>query len=230
MKPHVLFIDNFDSFTFNLVEAFERLACDVRVLRNTVSAEAAFALAVEKQSLIVLSPGPGAPKDAGCCLELIALAKGRVPLLGVCLGHQAIVEQAGGTVTRAPEPVHGKSTRLDHDGAGPLHGLESPLTAGRYHSLCTRNVPPRFQVHAETEGMAMAITDQSAMQTGLQFHPESILTLHGDAILRNVLEQAAAALAARIADDAPPESSPTEGGALLDPVQRSAQKLAGGPR
>ena len=195
MKPHVLFIDNFDSFTFNLVEAFERLGCEMSVLRNTVRAEAAQAVALERKSLIVLSPGPGAPRQAGCCLELIALAKGRVPLLGVCLGHQAIVEEAGGEVSRAPEPVHGKSSRLDHDGGGPLRGIESPVSVGRYHSLCTRNVPSRFRVHAAIGGMAMAITDESAMQTGLQFHPESILTLHGDAILRNVLELSAAALA-----------------------------------
>ena len=188
MSPHVLFIDNFDSFTFNLVESFERLGCDVDVRRNTVSASAALAIAIEKGSLIVLSPGPGAPKDAGCCVELIGLAKGRVPLLGICLGHQAIVEQAGGIVTRAPEPVHGKSTRLDHDGGGPMRGLETPLTVGRYHSLCTRDLPDRFQVHAHIDGMAMAISDPVALQTGLQFHPEAVLTLHGDAILRNVLE------------------------------------------
>ena len=192
MKPHVLFIDNFDSFTFNLVEAFERLGCDVRVLRNTVSARAALDLARERGSLIVLSPGPGTPRDAGCCLELIGLAKGLVPLLGVCLGHQAIVEEAGGRVERAPEPVHGKSSRVAHDGEGPMRGLESPLTVARYHSLCTRNLPNRFRVHAEIDGMAMAISDADALQTGLQFHPESILTLHGDAILRNVLEDARA--------------------------------------
>jgi anthranilate synthase component II len=191
MSPHVLFIDNFDSFTFNLVESFERLGCDINVLRNTVSAAAALAVAIEKGSLIVLSPGPGAPKDAGCCLELIGLARGRVPLLGICLGHQAIVEQAGGVVTRAPEPVHGKSSRLHHDGEGPMRGLETPLTVGRYHSLCTRNLPARFRIHAAIDGMAMAISDPEALQTGLQFHPESLLTLHGDAILRNVLEASA---------------------------------------
>ena len=191
----VLFIDNFDSFTFNLVESFERLGCDIKVLRNTADPTAAFALACERRALIVLSPGPGTPRDAGCCLELIALAKDRVPLLGICLGHQAIVEEAGGDVVRAPEPVHGKASLLAHDGEGPLRGLESPLTIGRYHSLCTRGLPPRFRVHAEIDGMAMAISDPEARQTGLQFHPESILTLRGDAILRNVLEQNVAEIA-----------------------------------
>ena len=190
MSRNVLFIDNFDSFTFNLVEAFERLGCAVTVLRNTSDARAALDRAERSQALIVLSPGPGKPRDAGCCLELIALAKGEVPLLGICLGHQAIVEEAGGLVARAPEPVHGKSSLLDHDGEGPMRGLDTPLTVGRYHSLCTRDLPPRFRIHAEIDGMAMAISDSAAKQTGLQFHPESILTLKGDAMLRNVLEDA----------------------------------------
>ena len=190
MSRPILFIDNFDSFTFNLVEAFERLGCAVSVLRNSIEAADALARAEESGALIVLSPGPGKPRDAGCCLELIALAKGKVPLLGICLGHQAIVEEAGGLVTRAPEPVHGKTSLLDHDGQGPLRGLETPLGIGRYHSLCTRDLPARFRIHAEIDGMAMAISDPEAKQTGLQFHPESILTLKGDAILRNVLESA----------------------------------------
>jgi anthranilate synthase/aminodeoxychorismate synthase-like glutamine amidotransferase len=190
MTRQVLFIDNFDSFTFNLVEAFERLGCAVAVLRNTIPAEEALERARRSSALIVLSPGPGKPRDAGCCLELIARAKGEVPLLGICLGHQAIVEEAGGNVARAPEPVHGKSSLLDHDGEGPMRGLETPLSIGRYHSLCARDLPPRFRIHAAIDGMAMAISDAEAKQTGLQFHPESILTLRGDAILRNVLEDA----------------------------------------
>ena len=203
-KPKVLFIDNFDSFTFNLVESFERLGCDIKVLRNTVDAGTAFALAEKDGALIVLSPGPGTPRDAGCCLELIGLARGEVPLLGICLGHQAIVEEAGGAVVRAPEPVHGKASRLAHDCEGPMRGLEDPLSVGRYHSLCTRRLPERFRVHAEIDGMAMAISDADALQTGLQFHPESILTLHGDRILRNVLDDARQAIARRKQDGALP--------------------------
>ena len=187
MKRHVLVIDNFDSFTFNLVEAFQRLGREVQVLRNDVKAGEALAIAQREDSLIVLSPGPGTPRDAGCCLDLIELALGRVPVLGVCLGHQAIVLQAGGTVTRASEPVHGKASRLDHDGTGPFRGIEGRLQVGRYHSLCTRDLPDRFHVHAEADGMAMAISDYEALQTGLQFHPESILTRGGDAMLANIL-------------------------------------------
>jgi anthranilate synthase/aminodeoxychorismate synthase-like glutamine amidotransferase len=187
---NVLFIDNLDSFTFNLVESFERLGCQVRVLRNRVDADRALALAEESRALLVISPGPGRPEDAGCIVPLIGKAKGRVPLLGVCLGHQAMVLEAGGKVESAGRIVHGKSSVISHDGQGPLAGLQSPLMVGRYHSLCTRNPPARFQVHASLDGMAMCISDQAALQVGVQFHPESILTPQGDAILKNVLEAA----------------------------------------
>lgn len=184
----VLLVDNLDSFTFNLVETFERLGAKVDVVRNTIGVPEALSMARKASALIVVSPGPGRPQDAGCCIELIAAAKGQIPLLGICLGHQAIAEGAGGRVDSAPLPVHGKSSLLHHDGVGPFNGLASPLRIGRYHSLCVRNVPRRFQVHAELEGMAMAISDARALQTGLQFHPESILTSDGDRILANTLE------------------------------------------
>ncbi len=190
MTREILLIDNLDSFTFNLVEAFQRLGCTVRTFRNAVPAEEALAMAEASNALIVLSPGPGSPDDAGCCLELVALAQGRVPLLGVCLGHQAIVQQAGGRVERADAPVHGKTNLVEHDGSGPLAGLPQPLRIGRYHSLCTRDVPARFTVHAAIDGMAMAISDRAARQTGLQFHPESILTTAGDQMLANILADA----------------------------------------
>jgi anthranilate synthase/aminodeoxychorismate synthase-like glutamine amidotransferase len=187
MRRSVLLIDNLDSFTFNLVEAIERLGPSVRVLRNSVTADEALALADESNSLILLSPGPGRPEDAGCCLELIRLAKSKVPVLGICLGHQAIVLEAGGTVERAPEPVHGKVSLVAHDGKGPFAGIEGPVRIGRYHSLCTRDLPGRFTVHAEIDGMAMAFSDSRALQTGLQFHPESILSPMGSRILANCL-------------------------------------------
>lgn len=191
MTRPVLLIDNFDSFSFNLVETLERLGCAVTVLRNTVPASHAFEAARSDGALIVLSPGPGRPEDAGCTMDLIALASGSVPVLGICLGHQALVAAAGGTVSRADAPVHGKSSLLEHDGTGPFAGLFEPVHIARYHSLCTRNVPPAFHVHAAIDGMAMAISDRAALTTGLQFHPESILTRQGDRMLRNVLDAAA---------------------------------------
>jgi anthranilate synthase/aminodeoxychorismate synthase-like glutamine amidotransferase len=189
-KREILLIDNLDSFSFNLVESFQRLGCTGQTLRHSVAASEALAIAQERQAVIVLSPGPGKPEDAGCCMELISLAKGKVPLLGICLGHQAIVKEAGGTICRAPEPVHGKTSSIEHDGRGAFEGLPNPLRVGRYHSLCTRDLPNRFIVHAEIDGMAMGISDPDAMQTGIQFHPESILTTHGDRLLANVLDQA----------------------------------------
>jgi anthranilate synthase/aminodeoxychorismate synthase-like glutamine amidotransferase len=189
MGRNVLLLDNFDSFTFNLVEAFERLGASVRVVRNTIAAADAMAIAVERDSIILLSPGPGRPREAGCLLDLVALAKGRVPVIGVCLGHQAIVEEAGGRVTRAPEPVHGKSWRVEHRASGAFDGLPNPLMVGRYHSLTTTDLPARFTVDAVStgDGLIMALSDLGARQVGLQFHPESILTPRGDRIIANLL-------------------------------------------
>ena len=187
MSRNVLMVDNHDSFTFNIVEALERLGASVRTVRNEISAGAALQQAVDSNALILISPGPGTPEDAGCCLELISLARGKVPLFGVCLGQQAIVLEAGGKVVRAPDAVHGKASLLDHDGEGPFAGVPNPLRVGRYHSLCTPNPPERFRVHASIGGMAMAISDPKSMQVGVQFHPESVLTPAGQKILSNVL-------------------------------------------
>lgn len=183
----VLLIDNLDSFSFNLVEAFERLDCRVSVRRNTIATSDAIALATADDALIVLSPGPGRPEDAGSLMDIVDAAIGRCDVLGICLGQQAIVLHAGGQVDRAPVPVHGKAWPLDHDGRGPFTRLPGPLRVGRYHSLCTPNPPERFTVHARIGAMAMAISDRAARQTGLQFHPESILTRDGDAMLANIL-------------------------------------------
>ncbi len=192
MSRNVLMIDNHDSFTFNIVEALERLGAQVRTVRNEIDATSALQQAVDRNALILISPGPGTPEDAGCCLELIGLAKGKVPLFGVCLGQQAIVLEAGGEVVRAPAVVHGKSSLLPHDGEGVFAGVPNPLRVGRYHSLCTPRPPARFRVHASIDGMAMAISDPKAMQVGVQFHPESVLTPAGQKILANVLMMNAA--------------------------------------
>ena len=188
MTRNVLIIDNHDSFTFNIVEALERLGATVRTVRNEIAAADAFDQAQRSKAMILISPGPGRPEDAGCSMELTSLAKGKVPLFGVCLGQQAMVLEAGGTVVRAPAAVHGKASVLEHDGSGPFASLPNPIKIGRYHSLCTPNPPARFRVHAEIDGMAMAISDVEAKQVGVQFHPESVLTPIGQRMLANILE------------------------------------------
>jgi anthranilate synthase component 2 len=188
MSRNVLMIDNHDSFTFNIVEVLERLGANVCTVRNEIAAEDAVQRAHASNALILISPGPGRPEEAGCCIDLIRLAKAKVPLFGVCLGQQAMVLEAGGEVARAPEAVHGKASLMEHDASGPFAGLPNPLRIGRYHSLCTPNPPERFRVHASIDGMAMAISDLEAKQIGVQFHPESVLTPVGQKIIENVLK------------------------------------------
>jgi anthranilate synthase/aminodeoxychorismate synthase-like glutamine amidotransferase len=188
MSRNVLMVDNHDSFTFNIVEALERLGARVRTVRNEIAAGDAFEQARRDDAMILISPGPGRPEEAGCSMELISLAKGKVPLFGVCLGQQAMVLEAGGEVVRAGEVVHGKASLLDHDATGPFAGLPNPIKIGRYHSLCTPNPPSRFKVHATVGGMAMAISDFEAKQVGVQFHPESVLTPVGQKLVANVLQ------------------------------------------
>ncbi len=196
-RLHVLLIDNFDSFTFNLVDELRRRGAEVQVWRNDIDAALALrqALALPEPRLIVISPGPGAPKDAGCSVELIRLAKGRVPVFGVCLGHQAIIEACGGTVGAAREIVHGRASALTHDGQGVFAGLPSPMWVGRYHSLAASVVPPDLRVTAQCQDTVMAVTHTSAPIIGVQFHPESILTPRGGELLARVVEWARAAKA-----------------------------------
>jgi anthranilate/para-aminobenzoate synthase component II len=160
-------------------------------MRNSIAASEALQIALDNEALLVLSPGPGGPRQAGCCLELIEKGDRAGPAARRLPRAPGDRSQAGGRVIRAAKPVHGKTSLLRHDGRGPFAGLDgAPLRVGRYHSLCTRKVPERFTVHGEIDGMAMAISDRHARQTGLQFHPESILTSHGDRMLANILEQA----------------------------------------
>ena len=189
---NVLLIDNRDSFTFNLAEACRVAGAKVEVVRNSMPAEVALAYAKRHAALIMLSPGPGGPTEAGCCMELIALAAGRVPVIGICLGHQAIVAHHGGQVVRAHEPCHGQSSAVAHDGAGPFAGLPSPMRVGRYHSLCTpvNDLPDQLRVHAMLDRMAMAVSNVEQGQYGLQFHPESILTPLGARLLDGLLDWA----------------------------------------
>jgi len=184
----LLMIDNYDSFTYNLVQYFGELGEDVKVVRNDEMTVAE----IEKlgAARIVLSPGPCTPNEAGVSLELIDKLKGRVPLLGVCLGHQAIGQAFGGKIVHARTLMHGKVSRIHHSGKGVFRGLPTPYDATRYHSLAieSRSCPPDLEVTAWTEdGEIMGVRHRSLPIEGVQFHPESILTEHGHALLRNFL-------------------------------------------
>jgi anthranilate synthase component II len=196
----ILLIDNYDSFTFNLVHFLGDVGAECNVVRNdALTCEAALALAPEA---IVLSPGPCTPHEAGICLELVTAAAGRIPVLGVCLGHQAIGQAFGGTVLRAPVPMHGKVGRVEHGGTDIFSGLPSPFEATRYHSLIVERatLPPVLEVTAWTEdGLIMGLRHRLLPVFGVQFHPESIASQHGHQILANFLAVARGANAPRVA-------------------------------
>ena len=184
----ILLIDNYDSFTFNLVHFLGEVGGRCEVVRND-KLTVAEAMARQPEA-IVLSPGPCTPNEAGICLDLIAAAAGHIPILGVCLGHQAIGQAFGGQVTRAPEPMHGKRSAMTHDGTGILEGLPSPFNATRYHSLIVARdtLPPALVPNAWTEdGTIMAMHHRDLPIHGVQFHPESIASEHGHQILANFL-------------------------------------------
>ena len=187
----VLFVDNFDSFTFNLVDELSRRDADVQVWRNDIAASDALRIAeaLAPPRLVVVSPGPGKPSDAGCCIELIQKA-GDIPLFGVCLGHQAIVEAFGGQVGYAGEVVHGKAAKVSHDGTGLFRGLTSPMFAARYHSLAAARLPASLRATAHVGELVMAVEHQQRPVAGVQFHPESILTPRGGVIIDNVVRWA----------------------------------------
>jgi anthranilate synthase/aminodeoxychorismate synthase-like glutamine amidotransferase len=181
-------IDNYDSFTYNLVQAFLVLGAEVLVYRNDVISVAA-ALALTPTHLCI-SPGPGTPDDAGVSMEMISAFAGRVPVLGVCLGHQSIVEVFGGKVVRAGRLMHGKTSLVTHDGLGVFADMPQSCEVGRYHSLIAapETLPPELIVTARTpEGEIMGVRHRDLVVEGVQFHPESILTPHGPRLLGNFL-------------------------------------------
>jgi len=186
--PRLLLIDNYDSFTYNLVQAFMILGAEVLVHRNdALTVEAAVALA---PTHLCISPGPGTPREAGVSMRMIEALAGRVPVLGVCLGHQSMVEVWGGEVVRAGRLMHGKVSLVEHEGAGVFAGLPQPFAAGRYHSLIARpeSMPEVLEVTARTrEGEIMGARHRELVVEGVQFHPESILTPDGPALLGNFL-------------------------------------------
>ncbi len=189
-KQTLFFLDNFDSFTYNLVDQFKALGYPVKIYRNSLPAEQvkAYIDACENEAVLILSPGPGTPSAAGCLIELIGLCKGQVPMIGICLGHQALIEQYGGVVGQAEQIMHGKSSLINHCGDRMFAGLSQPLSVARYHSLIGTTVPPSLEVVADFNGMCMAVYNQQDRVIGFQFHPESILTCEGAELLETSLE------------------------------------------
>ena len=184
----VTLIDNYDSFTWNLVHYLGAQGANVTVRRNDEATVGAIMDA--RPDAIVLSPGPCTPHEAGICLDLIAAAAPRVPMFGVCLGHQAMGESFGGEVIRAPIPVHGKLATIQHSGRSVFRGINGPFEATRYHSLVVRRetLPAALEVTAETDGLIMGLAHRTFPMHGVQFHPESILSQHGHRIIANFLD------------------------------------------
>lgn len=186
----ILMIDNYDSFTFNLVQYLGEIGEDIKVYRNDkISLEEVIQMSPDH---IVISPGPCTPNEAGVSLELIGKLGGKIPILGVCLGHQAIGQAYGGNVIRAQNLMHGKTSVIHHDGKTIFEGIESPFTATRYHSLIVErdSLPECLEISAWTEqGEIMGLRHKEHVVEGVQFHPESILTEHGKKLLRNFLQQ-----------------------------------------
>jgi anthranilate synthase/aminodeoxychorismate synthase-like glutamine amidotransferase len=184
----ILLLDNYDSFTYNLAQYLGELGCQVEVHRNDrISVEQ---IAGRKPERIVISPGPCTPQEAGISVELIQKLGGKIPILGVCLGHQAIGAAYGGKVIRAPKLFHGKTSEIQHDGKGIFHKLPNPFTATRYHSLIVerKSLPRELTVTAETsDGIIMGLSHRRYKVAGVQFHPESVLTQAGKQLLQNFL-------------------------------------------
>jgi anthranilate synthase/aminodeoxychorismate synthase-like glutamine amidotransferase len=193
MRPRVLLVDNYDSFTYNLAQAIGTIGADVDVRRADVVFPADVAAA--PPHALVISPGPGTPERAGNSMALVRALSGKVPILGVCLGHQAIGAAFGGRVVRAPAVVHGKTSRVSHDGGGLFAGIPSPFIATRYHSLVVdeATLPEVLRVTARsTDGLLMAFRHETHPTYGVQFHPESVLTRHGPKLIANFLAEVTA--------------------------------------
>jgi para-aminobenzoate synthetase component 2 len=184
----ILLLDNYDSFTYNLAQYLGELGCRVEVHRNDkISVEQ---IARKKPQGIVISPGPCTPQEAGISMELVQQLAGKFPILGVCLGHQAIGAAFGGKIVRAPKLFHGKTSEILHDGKGVFARLPKPFTATRYHSLIVerKSLPRALEITAETDGIIMGLRHRTEKIEGVQFHPESVLTESGKQLLRNFLE------------------------------------------
>lgn len=184
----VTLIDNIDSFTFNLVDEFARRGARVTVFRNDRPVDEIVAHAAGSgPRLVVVSPGPGGPAEAGAALGVVEAMLGRSPLFGVCLGHQVLITVEGGRVSRAPTPLHGRATFLVHDGREPFTGLPSPMPVARYHSLAALALPSSLEPIAHSDGVVMAVRHRRLPAIGVQFHPESVLTPDGGRLIDNVM-------------------------------------------
>ncbi len=190
----ILLIDNFDSFTYNLVDEFEKRGHDVIIYRSdTGISHIDKVIQKENPGLIIISPGPGTPKEAGICIQLIKKYSGRIPIFGICLGHQAIVEAFGKKVARSKETLHGKTSEIYHDQKSIYKAIDNPFTAGRYHSLAAHEIPECLTVTSKTEtGIIMGVRHKKHITEGVQFHPESILTPEGGKIIKNMIDIATA--------------------------------------
>lgn len=189
----ILLLDNVDSFTYNLVDQLRASGHQVVIYRNQIAAEVIIArLQQMEQPILMLSPGPGTPADAGCMPELLQRLRGQMPIIGICLGHQAIVEAYGGHVGQAGEILHGKASSITHDNQGMFAGMANPLPVARYHSLVGSNIPEGLTVNARFGDMVMAVRHDEHRVCGFQFHPESILTTQGARLLEQTLAWALA--------------------------------------
>ncbi|NAT76099.1 C26 family cysteine hydrolase domain-containing family [Dickeya dadantii] len=189
----ILLLDNIDSFTYNLVDQLRASGHNVVVYRNQLPADVIIdRLQHLEKPVLMLSPGPGTPSEAGCMPALLQRLRGQLPIIGICLGHQAIVEAYGGHVGQAGEILHGKASSVEHDGQAMFSGLPSPLPVARYHSLVGSDIPAGLVINASFNGMVMAVRHDEHRVCGFQFHPESILTTHGARLLNQTLDWALA--------------------------------------
>jgi para-aminobenzoate synthetase component 2 len=188
VKAHLLLIDNYDSFTYNIVQAFAAMGADVLVYRNdAISVDEAMEC---DATHLVISPGPGRPENAGVSLHMIAAFAGRLPVLGVCLGHQCLVHTFGGDIVRAERLMHGKTSMVTHDSSALFNGMSPSFEAGRYHSLCAdeKSLPDELVITAQTSrGEIMGVRHKTLPLMGVQFHPESVLTPEGDKLMANFM-------------------------------------------
>lgn len=189
----ILLLDNIDSFTYNLVDQLRANGHQVVIYRNHIAAELIIQrLQQMEHPVLMLSPGPGTPADAGCMPELLQRLRGQLPIIGICLGHQAIVEAYGGHIGQADEILHGKASAISHDNEGMFAGITNPLSVARYHSLVGSNIPVELTVNARFGEMVMAVRNDRHRVCGFQFHPESILTIQGARLLQQTLAWALA--------------------------------------